>query len=108
MIVPASAMIHQGSYVMTLLLLFGAAVLTAMFPPAIRWTMLSPHVMLFFTCCLFSIRMSTATPVAWRAWTLVEAGALFAAFLLMLAAVPDSPPHRSDTMIPSQQDSRGR
>jgi hypothetical protein len=90
MIVPGSAMLHQGSYVMTFLLLFSASVLTAMLPPAARWTILSLHVALFASCYFFSIRTATATPVAWRLWTLVEAGILFTAFLVMLAAIPDS------------------
>jgi hypothetical protein len=88
MIVPSSTLVHQGSYVMTMLLLFGAAVLTAMLPPWPRRLLLSLHVALFLTCYLFSIR--TASPAAaWRFWTFVEAGAALAAFAIMLRVVPE-------------------
>jgi hypothetical protein len=89
MIVPSSTLVHQGSYVMTLLLLFGAAVMTAMLPPWPRRLLLVLHVSLFAACYLFSIRTDTPTPVAWRLWTFVEAGAALAAFTIMLRLVPD-------------------
>ena len=101
MIVPSSALVHQGSYAMTLLLLFGASVFTAMLPPAARWTMLSLHVTLFAICYLFSIRTVFPPPVVWRPWTLIEAGILFAGFLLMLIAIPDSLPTAAPVTCPA-------
>ena len=90
MIVPSSTLVHQGSYVMTALLLFCAASLTAMLPPAARWTLLALHVLLFATCYLFSTRTAMPTPVAWRPLTFVESAAALAAFFLVLRAVPDA------------------
>ena len=89
MIVPSSTLVHQGSYVMTLLLLFAAAVLTAMLPPWPRRLLLSLHVAMFAACYLFSTRTSSPAPVAWRVWTFVEAGVALAAFAVMLRAVPE-------------------
>jgi hypothetical protein len=89
MIVPSSTLVHQGSYVMTLLLLFGAAVLTAMLPPWPRRLLLLLHVGLFAVCYLFSIRTDTPTPAAWRLWTFVEAGLAVAAFAILLRLVPE-------------------
>jgi hypothetical protein len=94
MIVPSSTLVHQGSYVMTLLLLFGAAVLTAMLPPWPRRLLLMLHVGLFAACYLFSTRTASLTPAAWRLWTFVEAGAALAAFAIMLRLVPE--PAKSD------------
>ena len=74
---------------MTLLLLFAAAVLTAMLPPWPRRLLLSLHVALFAACYLFSTRTSSPAPVVWRVWTFVEAGVALAAFAVMLHAVPE-------------------
>jgi hypothetical protein len=91
MIVPSSAMVHQGSYSMTLLLLLSAAVLTAMLPPPARWTIMVLHVALFATCYLLSTRTASPTAVVFRLGTLVQAAVLFAGFLVMLGAIPDAP-----------------
>jgi hypothetical protein len=89
MVVPSSTLVHQGSYVMTMLLVFGAAVLTAMLPAWPRRLLLTLHIGLFAACYLFSIRTSSPWPVVWRPWTFAEAGAALAAFTLLLRFVPE-------------------
>jgi hypothetical protein len=88
MILPSSTLIHQGSYVMTSLLVFCAAIFVAMFPPLVRGGLLSLHLLLFATCYFFSTRVSPGAPTFWRLRTFIEAALLFAAFVVSLRFLP--------------------
>jgi hypothetical protein len=88
MIVPASALIHQGSYVMAVLLLICGAIFTATLPPAIRRSLLTLHVLLFAACYFFSTRVAVAD-APMRPSAFVAAGVLFAMFALCLRLLPD-------------------
>jgi hypothetical protein len=89
MIVPASAMIHQGSYAMTALLLFCGAVFVAALPALVRWTLLSLHLMVFAICYLCSTRVALVAPGAPRAGLFVVATLFLGLFAVALRLMPD-------------------
>lgn len=88
MIVPASTLIHQGSYAMTALLLFCGAAFVAALPTSIRWAILSLHLSLFAFCYLFSTRVSEIPHGPPQTATFITAMFLFGMFVAALRFVP--------------------
>jgi hypothetical protein len=88
MIVPSSAMIHQGSYVMTWLLLFCGAAYVAALPPLIRWTIASLKLVLFALCYLVSTRVAVVPDGPAQPATFIIAMLLFAMFAGALRLLP--------------------
>jgi len=89
MIVPASTLIHQGSYAMTTLLLFCGAAFVAALPTFIRWTVLSLHLLLFAVCYLFSTRVAVTPTGPPQTGTFIVAMLLFGMFVGALHLLPD-------------------
>jgi hypothetical protein len=89
MFVPASTLIHQGSYAMTALLLFCGAVFVAALPAFIRWTVLSLHLLLFAVCYLFSTRVAVTPAGPPRPEAFIVAMSLFGMFAGALRLLPD-------------------
>jgi hypothetical protein len=89
MIVPASALIHQGSYAMTALLLFCGAVFVAAMPLVIRWTVLALHLLLFASCYLFSTRVAVSSVGPSHPGAFIVAMLLFGIFVWLLHLLPE-------------------
>jgi hypothetical protein len=88
MIVPSSTMIHQGSYVMTTLLLFCGAAFVAVLPAPIRWTLVSLHLAVFVLCYLVSTRVAAVPDGPAQPATFMLAMLLFAMFAATLTLLP--------------------
>lgn len=88
MIVPASALVHQGSYAMTALLLFCGAAFVAALPTFIRWTVVSLHLLLFFACYLLSTRVAVTPHGPAHVERFVLATLFFVLFVGALQFVP--------------------
>lgn len=88
MIVPSSTMIHQGSYVMTTLLVFCGAAFVAALPAPIRWTIVSLHLVLFVLCYLVSTRVAAVPDGPAQPATFMLAMLLFAMFAATLTLLP--------------------
>jgi hypothetical protein len=101
MIVPASAVIHQGSYAMTALLLFCGAVFVAALPAFVRWTLLTLHVLLFAICYLFSTRVAVNAPGLPRNGAFVVAMLCFALFAVMLQLLPEKDDRLDELVVPA-------
>jgi hypothetical protein len=89
MIVPGTTLIHQGSYAMTVLLLFCGAVFVAALPAFIRWTVLSLHLLLFAVCYFFSTRVALTPPGSPRIEIFIVATLFFGLFVGALRLLPD-------------------
>lgn len=88
MIATSSTLVHQGSYVMTTLLLFGGAAFVAALPSLIRWTVLGLHLALFVPCYLVSTRIALVPDGPPQPVLLAAALVCFALFAAGLTLLP--------------------
>lgn len=89
MIVPASALIHQGSYAMTALLLFCGAVFVSALPALARRMVLGLHVLLFAVCYFFSTRVAVDVVGPSQLGAFILATLLFGGFVGGLYLIPE-------------------
>lgn len=88
MIVPSSTLVHQGSYVMTTLLVFCGAAFVAALRSLVRWTIVSLHLGLFVWCHLVSTRVAVVPDGPAQPALLLAALLLFGLFAAAVRLLP--------------------